>query len=66
MKGKLGTLFTAILWTVVTVVWGIITVTRYGDPATVGDSLVLTIFTLLLSLAACILFWVRYARFEKK
>lgn len=66
MKSRRGVLFTAILWTIVAIVWGTITVTRFGDPSTVGDSLVLTIFTLLLSLALCVIFWIRFARYGKK
>lgn len=56
----------AVLWTLVALVWAIVTVTRFGDPNTVGDSLVLTIFTLLFSLALSILFWVRFARSPKE
>ena len=66
MKSRRGVLFSAILWTVVAAVWGAITVTRFGDPNTVGDSLVLTIFTMLLSLALCVIFWIRFARYNKK
>ena len=66
MKSRRGVLFSALLWTVVAAVWGIFIVTRYNDPATVGDSLVLTIFTMLLSLALCVIFWIRFARYNKK
>lgn len=66
MKSRRGVLFTAILWTIVSITWGIMIVTRYNDPGTNGDSLVLTIFTMLLSLALCVIFWVRFARYGKK
>ena len=66
MKSIRFVLFTAILWTIVSITWGIMIVTRYNDPGTNGDSLVLTIFTMLLSLALCVIFWVRFARYAKK
>lgn len=66
MKSRQGVLFSAILWTIVSAVWGTIMVTRFNDPNTVGDSLVLTIFTLLLCLALCVIFWIRFARYGKK
>lgn len=65
-RSKGGTLLAAVLWTIIAVVWGVITVTRFNDPATIGDSLVLTIFTMLLSLALCVIFWIRFARYGKK
>ena len=43
-RSRRSTLSAAILWTLVAFVWGVVTVTRYNDPTTVGDSLVLTIF----------------------
>lgn len=65
-RSRRSTLVSAVLWTCVAFVWTVITVTRYRDPATVGDSLVLTIFTMLLALAAAILFWIRFFRHNKK
>jgi len=66
MKSRRGVLFSALLWTVISAVWVFFIVKRYNDPATVGDSLVLTIFTMLLSLALCVIFWIRFARYNKK
>ena len=65
-RSRRSTLSAAILWTLVAFVWGVVTVTRYNDPTTVGDSLVLTIFTMLLALALAVIFWIRFARFSKK
>ena len=65
-RSRRSTLSAAILWTLVAFVWGVVTVTRYNDPNTVGDSLVLTIFTMLLALALAVIFWIRFARFGKK
>ena len=66
LKSRRGVLFTAILWTIVSITWGIMIVTRYNDPGTNGESLVLTICTMLLSMALCVIFWVRFARYGKK
>ena len=65
-RSRRGTLSAAILWTCVAFVWTVIMVTRYRDPGTVGDSLVLTIFTMLLALAAAVIFWIRFFRYNKK
>ncbi len=65
-RSKRSTLAAAILWTCVAFVWGVVMVTRYNDPTTVGDSLVLTIFTMLLALALAAVFWVRFIRYKKK
>ena len=65
-RSRGGTLFSALLWTVITLVWVVIMVTRFNDPSTVGDSLVLTIFTMLLALALAAVFWVRFIRYKKK
>lgn len=66
MRSRRSFLITAVLWSLIAIVWCAITVSRYNDPNTIGDSLVLTIFTMLLSAALAVFNWIRYARYNKK
>lgn len=50
----------AILWTVVTAIWGVVTVLRFSGPHEDKGLQVMTMITVLASLAACVVNWLRY------
>lgn len=67
MKKKLtkgGILATAVLWTITTLMWTVTTILRFTTWSDTGLR-ILSVLTVLLSLLACIIFWVRYAQYEK-
>ena len=68
MKKKMsrhGRLAAAILWTVIVGLWLATFILRLSSPTEDTSLLVLTAFTLLASIAAAVVNWLRYIRYEE-
>lgn len=65
MESRKQRLFIAVLWTVTTVMWSVISVFRLNDRY-VGEGLkILSVLALLATIAACTANWYRFCKYNR-